>query len=202
MTIPKYAIIEYYHGLPAALRYDAALLYDQAFGAKITRAVPNRVKRIHLLAQTFDTAFAVCALSGGHLIGLAGFQTLHGSLTNGLHREALQTHLGYWEGHWADRILSWYEHENTHDVLAIEGIVVHPHWRGLGIGTALLNQLRDYACHQGLQTLQLNVINRNTEARRLYERYGFVATKTHSLAYYRRWLLGFEAATTMELSLG
>lgn len=195
------SIIEYHRGLPITLRYEAALLYDQAFGAKIARAIPNRLKRISLLANGFNTSFAFCAIANGHLVGLVGFQTDQGSLTSGLHQKALQTHLGYWGGRWANRILSWYERENTQGILLIDGIAVHPHWRGQGIGTLLLNHLRDYAMQQGLQAMHLNVISSNTKARRLYERYGFVATQTHSLAYYRRWLLGFEAATTMEFRL-
>ena len=195
------SIIEYHHGLPNTLRREAALLYDQAFGIKIAPAIPNRTKRIDLLAQTFNTAFAICAIADDHLVGLAGFQTEQGSLTSGLNSEALQTHLGYWRGRWADRVLSWYEQENTHKVLLVDGITVHSQWRGLGIGTLLLNQLQDYAHHQGLQILRLNVINSNVAARRLYERYGFTASKTHSLVCYRRWLLGFDGIITMDLKL-
>lgn len=195
-------IIEYHQGLPSSLRHEAALLYDQAFGLKISRAIPNRLKRIALLEQSFDTPFAISAIVGHQLVGLAGFQTEYGSLTSGLHRKVLQNHLGYWGGRWADRVLSWFEREMIQDTLLIDGIVVHPNWRGLGIGTMLLNQLKEYAQQKALHTLQLNVIDKNQGAKRLYTRYGFVATQTQSLAYYRRWLLGFGATITMEFNLG
>lgn len=194
-------LIEYHQGLASTLCHEAALLYDQAFGLKVSRAIPNRQKRIALFEQAFDTPFAFSAIAQGKLVGLAGFQTDTGSFTSGLHQELLQSHLGYWGGRWADRVLSWYERESTQGILAIDGIAVHKDWRGLGIGTMLLNQLKHYAEQQALHTLQLNVIDTNHAAQRLYERYGFVATHTQSLAYYRRWLLGFDAATTMEFSL-
>ncbi len=41
--------IQYQFDLPEAFREEAAMLYDEAFGAKFSAAIPNRDKRLTLL---------------------------------------------------------------------------------------------------------------------------------------------------------
>lgn len=78
----------------------------------------------------------------------------------------------------------------------MDGITVHREMRGLGIGTRLLDEIKRYARENGYSSVRLDVIDTNPGARRLYEREGFVATKTEHFGYLRR-ILGFGAATTM-----
>lgn len=80
--------------------------------------------------------------------------------------------------------------------LAIDSIVVHPAMRGKGIGTRLLEAVFDFARAKGFGSVRLEVVDTNPDARRLYERMGFVATKTHRHPYLRR-MMGFSAVTTM-----
>ena len=55
------------------------------------------------------------------------------------------------------------------------GIAVAPAWRGLGVGTALLQAGEAWAREQGAERMSLWVDGFNTGARRLYERLGYVA---------------------------
>ncbi|MTG98864.1 MULTISPECIES: GNAT family N-acetyltransferase [Myroides] len=55
----------------------------------------------------------------------------------------------------------------------IMDIVVNPDSRGLGIGKALLQQVKSWAKSQGVNYLELNVLTANTAAQKLYEREGF-----------------------------
>jgi ribosomal protein S18 acetylase RimI-like enzyme len=79
----------------------------------------------------------------------------------------------------------------------MDGISVSPAARGVGIGTKLLDRIKNYAADEGYLTVRLDVIDTNHAARRLYERQGFVATATVRFGYLR-WLLGFAEATTLE----
>jgi ribosomal protein S18 acetylase RimI-like enzyme len=59
----------------------------------------------------------------------------------------------------------------------VGGMAVTPPWRGQGVGTALLRALIARAGALGLAALQLEVLDENTTARRLYDRLGFVETR-------------------------
>jgi ribosomal protein S18 acetylase RimI-like enzyme len=79
----------------------------------------------------------------------------------------------------------------------MDGIAVSPAARGRGIGSRLLEQLKQFAAHEGYRSIRLDVIDTNPRARQLYERQGFVPTRTASFRHLR-WLLAFSSATTLE----
>jgi GNAT superfamily N-acetyltransferase len=56
-------------------------------------------------------------------------------------------------------------------------LAVAPRWRGRGIGTAVLEQLRSAAARAGVP-LRLTVWHQNVDAQRLYERLGFVTDES------------------------
>ena len=56
------------------------------------------------------------------------------------------------------------------------------------------------ATARDLRAVRLDVIDRNAGARRLYERFGFIAGKTQHLGPLA-WVFGFRSATQMELCL-
>ncbi|BDU19171.1 hypothetical protein DYGSA30_06280 [Dyella sp. GSA-30] len=60
------------------------------------------------------------------------------------------------------------------DELWLVDILIDQTWRGQGIGTALLDWMRELASGLGLISLRLHVLKNNQGARRLYERQGFV----------------------------
>lgn len=188
--------IQYVRGIPEALRGQAAELYDAAFGAKLDLAIPNQAARIDLLSQAFQLPYAFCAIHDNRLAGLAGFHTSEGSLTGGMGYGQIISTLGLVRGNWAALVFSLYERKPAPGELLMDGISVHPDMRGQGIGGRLLSELTAFAAQEGYDTIRLDVIDTNPGARRLYERKGFIATKTEHFGYLR-WLLGFGASTTM-----
>ena len=184
-------------GLPDEMRVEAALLYDAAFGTKFAPAISDQQKRLHLLAESFLPEFAVVALSEGRLVGLTGFQTQKGAFTGGISYARLCKHLGVVLGAWALLVLLLYQRKAAKHQLLIDEISVAPSMRGKGIGTQMLEKLQRDALFEGYVSIQLDVIDTNPAARRLYERMGFVAKKTERFESLR-WLLGFGASTTME----
>lgn len=193
--------IRYRIGIPAALRGAAVALYDEAFAPKLGVAVPDPHKRRVILAGSIALPFAVSALAGENLAGLAGFHTRHGSLTGGMGVRPLFRQLGLWGGLRATAVFSLFLRKPEEGELLMDGIAVRGDMRGRGIGTHLLDRLKRYARENGYSSVRLDVIDTNSRARRLYERHGFLATRTESFHYLRH-ILGFGAATTMVYRIG
>ena len=78
----------------------------------------------------------------------------------------------------------------------MDGIAVDAAHRSRGIGSLLLDEVAAVAVELGCRRIRLDVIDVNPRARALYERHGFVATKTEHTPYLRS-LMGFGSATTM-----
>lgn len=192
--------IIYQTGIPEEFRSAAANLYDEAFGKKISVAVRNEEKRRHIIKNCLVLEYAIGALARNHLIGIAGFHTLDGSLTGGIGHRYLLTQLGFIRGYWAALIFSLYERKPKPGELVMDGIAVRSDARGRGIGTRLLKEIRKLAEQQGFNHVRLDVIDINPKAKKLYERMGFKAVKTESFPYLKG-LLGFGGVTTMVLEI-
>ena len=82
----------------------------------------------------------------------------------------------------------------------MDGIAVDQAYRGQGIGSKLLQEIVTYAQQNGYKTVRLDVIDINSDARRLYERRGFVAVHTEHFPYLKK-LLGFGGVTTMKFTV-
>lgn len=189
-------VIQYQVGTPETLRDDAARLYDEAFGAKFSLAIPDQQKRLPLLADSLSLTFSMVAIAGEELVGLAGFQTTTGSLTKGMTAGLLIRHLGLWRGLWAAVVFGLYERGTTHNELLMDGIAVKSDMRGHGIGSTLIEMIKQYAHNNDYTSIRLDVIDTNSDAKRLYERLGFKPTNIERFGYLR-WLLGFGGSTTM-----
>jgi ribosomal protein S18 acetylase RimI-like enzyme len=192
--------VTYALGFADTCRTDAAVLYDQAFGAKIAVAIPNRNIRISLLRECLLPNYALTAFVTNELVGLAGFHTPNGSLTGGVTGRRLLSQLGLIRGLWAAGVFSLYERRPEPGELVMDGIVVRDDMRGRGIGSHLLDHVARYAREHGFERIRLDVIDTNPAARRLYERKGFRPVHTQHFPYLR-WLLGFGAATRMEFQV-
>lgn len=187
-------------GFSDEFQLAAAHLYDAAFGSKLSIAIPDLNSRMTILREALRPEFSFVAITDGQLVGIAGFKTAYGSFTGGISFKLLHTRLGLLRTIRAVVVLSLFERKFAVGQLLMDGIAVSPDMRGKGIGTMLLDRLKQYARDEGYRTLRLDVINTNPAARRLYERVGFAAIKTERFVYLK-WLLGFEAATQMEYDL-
>jgi ribosomal protein S18 acetylase RimI-like enzyme len=184
-------------GFPDALRDEAAKLYDAAFSSKLGLAIPDRAKRLQVLAQAFHPQHAIVAMLDGQLVGVAGFKSGKGSLTSGMTFEHLNNHLGTPGALRAMLVFLLYNRGLAHSQVLVHGIAVSPTMRGKGVGALLLHELQHFTQQNGYRRLRLYVADTNITARRLYERMGFIATEITRMSYLR-WLLGYDAAITME----
>ncbi|MEM6327774.1 MAG: GNAT family N-acetyltransferase [Bacteroidota bacterium] len=199
-SAPRQPVVTYQHGIPEAHRTEAAALYDQAFGAKLGVGIPDRDRRVTLLAETMRLDYGIGAIANGRLLGLAGFQTETGSLTSGITVRTLRQRLGLAGALRAMAVFALYDRPVNPGELCMDGLVVHDDARGRGIGTRLLQAVVDLAGERGDRSVRLDVIDTNTGARRLYDRFGFEAVgeeRTGPLSG----LLGFRSATRMEFTV-
>ncbi|WP_404343620.1 GNAT family N-acetyltransferase [Pseudoalteromonas mariniglutinosa] len=175
---------------------SVAVLYEEAFGEKFACAIPLKDERIALLADCFQPEFSFVAVENDRIVGLAGFQTPQGALTDAIGFKQLVNQLGWLRAVWACLIFALFSRKPKQGELVMDGIAVDRHFRSLGIGSQLLDQLMVFAAESGFVTIRLDVIDSNPRARKLYERKGFAAKKTEYFPYLK-WLIGFSAATTM-----
>ncbi|GHF95886.1 GNAT family N-acetyltransferase [Thalassotalea marina] len=176
-----------------------AQLYDKAFGDKFSAVINDKHQRIILLAKSFMPKFSYVARVENKIVGLAGFQTTKGSLTSAMTGQLLLKELGLLKGLKACLLFSLFEREAQSQELVMDGIVVDSDYRGLGIGSKLLDAIIEYAKDNDYQNVRLDVIDTNPRAKKLYKTKGFYETKTEHFPYLKS-LLGFSAATTMRFN--
>lgn len=173
-----------------------AELYDEAFGAKLSSALPDKSSRIDILANSFKPNYSFVAFDGETPIGIAGFSDKSGALTGGLQASDLVKRLGVIKGSIACLILSLFEREPEKEELVMDGIVIDKDYRGQGIGSMLLDKIIEYAVNNGFKSVRLDVIDTNPRAKKLYESKGFTVSNEEFFPYLK-WLVGFSGSTTM-----
>lgn len=196
--VQKYTIQQ---GFGPVHRAAAAALYWRSFRGKLGKLMGPDARALAYFETAMDPNYVFCAIGADDtLLGLAGFKTENGSLTGGALRDMTGAY-GWLGGTWRALFLSFLEREVQPGVLLMDGICVSPAARSQGVGTALLSAVKEHARHSGLNSVRLDVIDRNPRARALYEREGFVATGRVRTGLLEP-VFGFRAATTMECSVG
>lgn len=177
-------------------RQAVALLYWQAFGAKLGRVMGPKDKAIAFFAATLDPGYALTARDqSGALLGVAGFKTESGGLASGSF-DQLREHYGGIGALWRGAFLDLLERRLAPGVFQMDGIFVDARARGKGVGTALLHAILTEAARREMAEVQLDVIDTNPRARELYERVGFRAVGHETLGPLR-WVFGFSRSTRM-----
>lgn len=187
-------------GLRAEHRASAARGYWQAFSRKLRYPLGPQEKAVTFFEQVIAPDHAISAISSnGRFLGVAGFKSPHGSFIGGTFSDLAEVY-GTFGAAWRAMLVSSLERECEPGTLLMDGIFVDPEARGLGVGTALLQAIVDYAGTSGLERVRLDVIDTNTRARALYEREGFVAQNVQTLGIFAP-VFGFSSATEMTRTL-
>ncbi len=195
MTRISTAPIEIRLGLPPEHCGAAAELYYDAFGQKLEPIMISRARGVSVLSVSLNPDFAIAALQGERLLGIAGFQ--HGGQRFvDPNLRTFGKEYGWLRGACRLMLLAFLARQQRQGELLMDGIVVHPSARGQGVGTQLLKALFQYAREHNFACMRLDVVDTNPRARRLYERRGFVAVRTSQYPFLRR-VMGFAAVTTM-----
>jgi ribosomal protein S18 acetylase RimI-like enzyme len=192
--------ILYQIGIPERYRLAAVDLYDEAFKSKFSLAVKNKEGRRQLLKKGLALNHAIGAISQKELLGIVGFHSNEGSLTGAIRYRDLVSQLGFFKGNRAAVVFSIYERTPHPGELLLDGIAVRADARGLGIGSMLLGEIREYAVQHGYKRLRLDVIDTNPKAKKLYVNLGYKEVRTDNFPYLKN-VLGFGGVTTMTLEI-
>jgi ribosomal protein S18 acetylase RimI-like enzyme len=173
-----------------------AALYWEAFSAKLGRVMGPEHKALRFIATQLDPKFALVARNAdGDVLGVAGYKTSHGALIGGGLADLARAY-GWLSMLWRAPLLALVERDLADDILLMDGICVGPAARGMGLGSALLDAIKDTARALGLGAVRLDVIDTNPRAKALYERKGFVGIGEEDIGPLR-WVFGFSASTKM-----
>jgi ribosomal protein S18 acetylase RimI-like enzyme len=185
-----------FSGLHPHLRADAARLYWEAFGGKLGRVLGPEPRALAFFERVIRLDHCLTALDDqGQLVGLAGFKTPNGSFAGGSWADLTAVY-GAFGGRWRGLLLWALNRELDNDRFLLDGICVARQMRGQGVGSLLLGGLYAEAAKRGYRSVRLDVIADNWRARALYEREGFLPTRTEQLGPLRH-VFGFAASTTM-----
>lgn len=183
-------------GLPEHLRRDAARIYLEAFGRKLSPVLGRDARAEAFLARVLRPEQAIVALDAqGGLLGLAGFHDERTGLIGGDFGDLAAVY-GVIGAAWRMLALSLFERAPEPDEILLDGIAVRPDARSKGVGSTLLTAVMEMARENGVSQVRLDVVDANPRARALYERTGFVAVREQSYGFWMR-PFGFSASTTM-----
>lgn len=183
-------------GLPPEHRAPAAAAYWEAFSRKLRVPLGPPDKAVAFLERVLDPDHAISALSSqGDFLGVAGFKTPSGAFVGGSFADLAKVY-GVLSATTRALLVSLLERPCEDRTLLMDGIVVAPSARGMGVGAALLDAIERRARELDLEQVRLDVIDANPRARALYERQGYEARATLSTGPFRR-LFGFAGAATM-----
>jgi ribosomal protein S18 acetylase RimI-like enzyme len=186
--------IEIHLGLPERYRRQAAELFYEAFREKFQPLMTSSEHGVTILAKGLVPEMMIVALAGQQIVGAAGLY-YHKKVFCNPGLSSFVEEFGWLSGFFRFVMFLLFIVGGDHD-LTIDAIAVTASMRGKGVGTQLLEVVFDFARQNGFKSVSLEVVDTNPAARRLYERLGFVPTKTRKYPYLRN-LMGFSTATMM-----
>lgn len=166
--------------LPKEMLNQVAKVYYSEFQQKfdgLLMLAHSQEQALRILNKSIDPSMGIYALNNeGQILGVVGLGIKgHGFVK--YKWQLLLEEFGIF-GAILRKIIKFFEAPilKKHQ-LRIEGIVVTKQAQGQGIGTALLNAVFEQAQKEQYTSIQLEVINTNPDARRLYHRLGFEDSK-------------------------
>lgn len=187
-------------GLPERCRRQAAEIHYEAFRQKLSLTMGPQEQGISALEKCIDPELVLVAWYRNQVVGIAGLQydgrRFLNPATSHLIRE-----LGWLRGLFNVALLTFLPLPQRDGELRLNALSVRSSMRGQGIGTSLLQAVFDLARVNGSSLVQLNVVDTNPRARRLYERMGLVPARTWKCPWLRH-AMGFSAVTTMIKRIG
>lgn len=196
MTKPRVKILR---GLPSEFFEQATSIYASSLHAKLVPLMGDVDRVVRVLAPALQPDRCVSAMVGGQLAGLAGFWLDGRGLFEPPWRQ-FRTEYGPLRGTLRMLALAVLERSKDKTSLLMDGIAVDPGFRSMGLGSRLLEEIKQTARDHGKQRVRLDVIDTNPRAQALYERHGFVAGQPHSISWLR-FVFSFRTITAMTCEL-
>lgn len=193
--------IEIKFGVSKNQRGTVAKIFYDAFGDKFNIIFGNETNAIALIAECLDDEKTIVALKDGVAVGFSGLQYSGKSFIDPNMRQVVRA-FGLSSFRVAVIGLFFlFKRTGGGNELLLESLAVSANERNQGIGRKLLQFTIDYARAKKFPKLKLEVIETNKNARRLYEKIGFVESKTHNIPYPISKIMGFGSVIEMVYQL-
>ncbi len=191
--------IEIRIGLPENCLREAAEIFYESFQQKMYPIMGSRERGVSFLQRHLNPEGAIVAMDEGHLVGIAGLQ-YEGCHFFSPSISELAHEFGWLRGFMKIVRMRIFHSPDCEGELYLKAIMVNSSMRDRGIGTQLLTGVSDFAWAHGFGVVRLDVVDTNPDARRFYERQGFVAIKTRRCPFpfiFISRVMGFSSAITM-----
>ncbi len=186
-------------GMPEEFRREVAEIVYEAFRQKLAPLIGGPEKGAAILENALDPALAIVAVCRGQLVGVAGLQYDGRNFVTPRRSEFVRQ-FGALSGTLRFVMFMVFALAYGQKDMYIDILAVAPAMRGKGVGTLLLDAVFQTAREKGFKSVSLEVVDTNPDARRLYERLGFVARRTYPYPYLRG-IAGFSASIKMVKTL-
>ncbi|MBA4376724.1 MAG: molybdopterin-guanine dinucleotide biosynthesis protein MobC [Anaerolinea sp.] len=189
--------IKIQHGLPSEHIHRAVEIYYEAFRRKLDPTLGSQEHSLSILTMVFEDHpdLAIVALHQAKIVGVTGLQVGGRGFFN-FKWSYFTRQFGWLRAIPKAVVMYFARRPERSGQLLMNGIAVDPSMRGKGVGTLLLQAVFEFARANCYSTVRLDVVDTNPEARCLYERMGFLPTKTYNYPFLRN-IVGFSAETTM-----
>ena len=156
-------------------------LYYEAFPLKVKHLwfrTKTKDQTIELLSRSIQFEQGIYALRNEEVVGFIGYNIGKKAFTPAKHI-AFQNVFPPLGATWRFFLYSFYLrfHLYHEHVMHIDPIAVSKEARGQGIGKLLLMELEQVAKNKQLTQINLEVVDTNPSAQRLYERFGYIIKK-------------------------
>ncbi len=182
-------MVEIVHSLDESQRVHAGQIYYEAFRRKLQPLVGRPDATMQVLSAGLNLDMAIGIRMDGELLGLAGLHSREGIFSRVALSDSVK-HLGFLGGLYAWAVLNLFGAGANcpHNELRIAALAVNASARGRGLGSHLLDAVIEKAHFDGFRAVRLEVVDTNTGARQLYERFGFSVVATYSYPIPKSWL--------------
>jgi ribosomal protein S18 acetylase RimI-like enzyme len=167
-------------GLPERFRVDAARLFYEVFHGQLRALMPTEEIAIQLLPDDLDPERVIIAVVDDNLAGFVGLAYSRRNFMSFTRRDFTRR-FGPIGGGFRHFIYRTCARPRLDRDLVVDGLGVAVSMRRRGIGARLIAAVCEFARANGFRAVRLEVAETNEDARRLYERAGFVIVRTRRL---------------------
>jgi GNAT superfamily N-acetyltransferase len=183
-------------GIPPDYRHAAAVICFDAFQNKFEPIMRSRQKGIEAIEKDMRIEGALAAFHDNQLVGFAGIHFEDRPFLD-FRFDTFKSVFGVPKGLVKLLVLSPYHHTIKDGELYLEVLAVREDFRGKGIGSRLLEEVEKFALEEKFENVVLEVIDANSNAKRLYERAGYSVRKITRYPFLK-YLFGFTASIEMQ----
>lgn len=174
---------------------DAIRLYYQAFRNKLNTFVGEKKLGHEVIKKDLQRDRAITAYDNEELIAIAGLSFENRSLLD-LETFTFIFEQGLFSGIYHSILFHFMKKATKEGEIRIDGITVKHNYRGMKIGSQLVDLVIAFAKGKKFEQITLDVVNTNFRAKQLFEAFDFEVEKETNVNFFKN-QLGYSSYYTM-----